>query len=363
MEDDKITKEDNMAGQVSEYGFENEQIGDKNSENREKFQDQEDKNQIFRPEMMESGVGKDKISMTYVLLAIFIVLLAVSYSIKNKSFSKNDLGADKKFVFKAEDKDINKVEIIKGGNSTILENNNGIWQVPASNNFKADQEAIKSVIEEAFKLNKYILASDNKGKKGDFEVNEEKGVNVKLYKSGEAVANFFVGKAGPDFDSTYIRLDGEDAVYLSKGYVRYYFDKEDWRDLSIYDFPSEKVNKLALKYRDVASNVMMEKNGDKWEIKLPRVKEASIAKVDSILNILGKLKANDVEYKKDAKDCGFAQAPLVVRLESVDGSKYNLIIGGKMEDGKYYAKREEDNVIYIVNKETADGLMKKAEDF
>lgn len=365
MEDDKFTTEDKKESQNSEYEFERERIENKIPGEREEknIEDSEDKNQIFRPEMMESGIVKNKLSITYVLLAIFIVLLAISYAIKNNSFIKNDLGADKKFAFNVEEKDIDKIEIIKGGNSAVVENNGGVWQVPASNNFKADQEAVKSVITESLKLNKYILASDNKEKQGEFEVNAEKGVNVKLYKSGNMVANFYVGKAGPDFDSTYIRLDGEDVVYLSKGYVGYYFDKDDWRDLAIYNFDDAKVNKLALKYRNVADNVMLEKNGGKWEMKSPIAKEADDAKMEAVLSSLAKLKANDVEYKKDAKACGFTQAQLVARLESEDGSKYNLIIGGKTEDGKYYAKREEDNTIYIVNKEVTDGLMKKGGDF
>lgn len=177
------------------------------------------------------------------------------------------------------------------------------------------------------------------------------------------VANFYVGKAGPDFDSTYIRLDGEDVVYLSKGYVRYYFDKDDWRDLAIYNFDDAKVNKLALKYRNVADNVMLEKNGGKWEMKSPRAKDADVSKVDSMLNSMAKLSAIDVESNKDVKECGFAAAPLVVRMEAEGGEKYNLLIGGNTDDGKYYAKREEDGIIYIINKSAAETLIKKEEDF
>ncbi|OGF20397.1 hypothetical protein A2Y83_02775 [Candidatus Falkowbacteria bacterium RBG_13_39_14] len=318
----------------------------------------------IRPENMEGEQGKqDKMGSTYVLLVIFLVLLGISYVIKNKSsFNRNGLGEENKIVRGVEAKDIDKIEVLKNDAPTVIENQDGQWKVTTENNFPADQQAVKSLVDESLELNRYILASENAEKFADFEVDGEKGTNIKLYKGGEEIANFYVGKAGPDFDSTYLRVADDENVYLSKGYVRYYFDKEEWRNLAIYDFESEKAAKLALKYRDVADNVIMEKIDNVWKI---QTKDADKGKVDNVLDAISNLRAQDVEFEKTAKECGFGEAAVVVRLELEDGGKRNLIIGGKLTDdeNKYYAKREEDETIFIINKSTVDNLMKKTGDF
>lgn len=368
MDEDKIITEENIEKRedlTNNMDQEKKQEDDK-AEERKFFEDSEKMNQSFRPEMVEtnSQTGKDKLNSTYILLAVFIVLLGVSYLIKNKPFQKNDFGDDKKIVTNVGNEEISKIEMIKNGKTTVLEKTDGVWKVASEKNFKADQEAVQSIVEQSLKLNKYILASENKEKQKEFEVNDELGINVKLYKGSEEISNFYLGKAGPDFASTYVRVNNEDSVYLSKGFVKFYFDKDDWRDLAIYNFESGKVTKLALKYRDVKNNVIMEKNEEKWQIKEPVIKEADKTKVDAVLNTLGHLNAKDVESKKNAKEAGFAAAPLVVRLELDNGEKKNLLIGGKIEnEDKYYVKREEDDIIYIINVAEVDNIMKKVGDF
>ncbi|MFH1029888.1 MAG: DUF4340 domain-containing protein [bacterium] len=338
----------------------------KNDNSKEaKFINADDFN--IRPENVEGESGKHgNISSAYVLLVIFIILLGISYVIKNKSsFKKNNFGEYSKIIQVVDAKNIDKIEILKAGKAVLIENHEGVWKIISQNGFIADQEAIGSLISEALDLNRYILASQNAEKFSDFEVDDAKGTNIKLYEDSKEIANFYIGKAGPDFDSTYFRLTGDNNVYLSKGYVRYYFDKDEWRDLVIYDFEAENATKIALKYRNVSDNVILEKIGDAWKIEGIEAKDADKSKVEQILNTLSKLRANDVEYNKTPKECGFGSAPLAVRLELADGGKRNLIIGGKPsdEEDKYYAKREEDDTIYILNKTTVDNLMKKAGDF
>lgn len=339
---------------------------EKQEDSKFDYDSAEDQDFNFRPEMVETTERKegDKMSTTYILLSVFIVLLGISYTIKNKSFNKTKLGQDNKIITNVAEEKINKVEIKNGENITVIEKNGNAWKVVSRNGFLADKEAVGTLIKKSLELNKYIIASENKEKQSEFEVGAG-GINVILYEGDNKVADFFAGKAGPDFDSTYVRIAGEDVVYLSRGYVGYYFDKADWRDLTIYDFEAGKVNKLALKYRDVANNVVMHKDGEKWNIEDQQAKEANKDKVDSILNILAKLKAYDIESAKTPKEAGFAVASLVVRLELEDGGKRNLIIGGQVENDKnnYYAKREEDDTIYIISKSIVDNLMKKKSDF
>ncbi|MFH1191960.1 MAG: DUF4340 domain-containing protein [bacterium] len=330
------------------------------------YESAEDQDFNFRPEMVETKDRKDgdKMSTTYILLAIFLVLLGISYVIKNKSFNKEKLGQDNKIITNVAEEKIDKVEIKRGGNDTVIEKSGDNWIVSTKNGALADQEAVSTLIKKSLELNKYIIASENKDKQANFEV-DDKGTDVILYVGDKKVADFFIGKAGPDFDSTYLRIAGEDVVYLSRGYVGYYFDKEEWRDLTIYDFDTEKVNKLALKYRDVANNAAMKKDGEIWKMDDASAKEANKDKVSSVLNALAKLKADDIIYGKTPKEAGFGTAALVVRLELEDGGKRNLIIGGKSEnDGNsYYAKREEDDTIFVINKSAVDSLMKKRSDF
>lgn len=319
--------------------------------------------QFFRPEMMETdSLKRKRLSSTYILLVIFIILLGISYFIRGKS-SQNNSNENKRIYTNFEAKDIDKVEIKQSNKTTVIEKRESVWKVNSANEFNADQQAVNSLIEQSLNLNKDVVASENKDKKENFDVDDEKGINVKLFKSGEEKANFYVGKVGTDFDSTYIRLANEDTVYLSRGYVRHYFDKEDWRDLKIYSFASEKTVKLALKYRDIKNNVEMSKKDNKWLISYPQAKEAKASSIDSILNSLGDLTANDVENQKNSKECGLNNPQLVIRLELEDGSKINLLIGQKSDDTHYYVKREGENAIFVVSQGIIENLMKKIGDF
>lgn len=355
--EDEIRKEENF-----DMGRDNKTDGGKFD-----YESAEDQDFNFRQEMVETKERKegDKMSATYILLAVFIVLLGISYVLKNKSFNKEKLGQDNKIITNAEEAKIDRVEIKKGGNDTVIEKSGDDWIVSSKNGALADQEAVSALIKKSLELNKYIIASENKDKQADFEVGDNNGTDVILYEGDNKVGDFFIGKAGPDFDSTYLRVAGEDVVYLSRGYVGYYFDKEDWRDLTIYDFDAEKVNKLALKYRDVLNNVAIKKDGEIWKTEDASAKEVNKDKVTSVLNTLAKLKADDIAYGKTPKEAGFGTATLVVRLELEDGGKRNLIIGGKSEndENSYYAKREEDDTIFIVSKSIVDNLMKKKSDF
>jgi len=340
---------------------------DKHDEKEDNKQNVDHNDQLFRPEMLEADTGSSnsgKLNSTYVLLVIFLILLLVSYFVKDKPLQNSNSGDDQKIIVNLSEEEIDKVEITNNGKTSIIAKQDNVWKVTSDNNFIADQEAVNSLIQESLKFNKYIIASENKDKIKTFEVDEEKGVNVKIYSQDEEKVNFYVGKPGPDYDSNYVRFADEDTVYLSKGYVGYYFKKEDWRNLTIYNFEAEQVSKVALKYRDVNNNVLMDKIDDKWHLSQPYVKEADKSKVEGLLNTLAKLKAVDVEYQKTLKEAGFAAAPVVVRLELRDGGKRNLLVGGKLNgDDKYYVKTEERDTVYIVNKGVVDNLMKKAEDF
>jgi len=297
-----------------------------------------------------------------ILLGIFVVLLVVVFISKNP-FSKYEKTAESGSLFPNFNKDnIAKIETIKSENKTVLIKNAGKWLVKTMDNYPADQEEVEKLIDKVAEFETSQLISKNPEKQSIFEV-DNSGLEAKLYNSsGELLADFFVGKNGPDFMSTYVRKADSDKVYLVDGYLKSIFDKGErtWKDRSIFDFNKEDITQLTIVSENQKIVIPKDEEGN-WKIIEPEAADAKKDEVDKIADKFSTLEASDFAEEKELKEYGFDEPKSKLSAMLSDGSVKTLLVGNK-QDSKYYVKTDDKETIYILYKYIIDDLFKKFED-
>lgn len=133
---------------------------------------------------------------------------------------------------------IQKLEISHLMDGVTLEKKEGVWtatpsptalssQMDAKNNapapggtpVEADPWKVGAALKTLSTLESRSLLSRDAGAQSRLQVNEI-GIHLKAYDAaGQAVADIYIGRTGPDLVTTAVRSNGASEVYLVKGYL------------------------------------------------------------------------------------------------------------------------------------------------
>lgn len=273
--------------------------------------------------------------------------------------------AEAELFFKNLDVEIvNRIEITRARMQySALEKRNGIWIVTSQGEATAEPSYVESVLEAVREMKVGGVISANPEKQETFQV-DDLGIEVKLYQGGEILEHFFIGRFGPDNSSNYLRREGSDKVYLSKGRIGMVFERPDFRDLTMIYFFPDRVKKISIKYKkEDDEDVLIEKRGAEW---LVNNGDASAVRVEEFLDDLRNLKAPDVIQldQGEEEETGLDDPQMVIILEMNDGTEKILFIGnGYKMVATYYAKVSDDATIYMMTQGQRDSLKKTPGDF
>ena len=300
---------------------------------------------------------KTTILLASILGILIVAVVGVSIA-SNKKKRNKEMG---ELFVPVNIDEISKIKIISKKKTQELSKIDNQWAVSSAGNIKADQKAVSDILDCIKEMRKEEIISANSGKKANFEVDEERGVEVKLYKGEDQLADFFVGKAGADFNSTYVRAADEDNVYAVKKFVRVYFDKSDFRDLAIFNFDKEKVSEIVIDQKGKDPVILQKKDG-KWKAEWYDKFKMNENKVNSLLSSLSRLSAKDIVSDKDTAGAGFANPKMKIVIKFEDGSEEALNVGSKT-DSAYYVKRSANGIIYTLSESTVKEFQKEKDDF
>ncbi|TRZ77219.1 DUF4340 domain-containing protein [bacterium] len=291
-----------------------------------------------------------------IVLGILIVVTATASIISNgKQDDKNG-----EALITANIREANKIEIIKGEEIQELSKVENKWVVSSKSGVNADQAVVNEMINKAEEITKNDLASTNPEKKSSFEV-DESGVEIKMYSGDSLITDFFVGKAGADFNSTYVRLAEEDDVYLTKNYIRMHFDKSDFRDLAILDFDKDQVSEIKIDQKEKEITILLKEDGQ-WKAEWYDQFKVDESNVTSLLSSLAKLSAKDVIVGKSLSEAGLSSPSMTLTVKMESGEENILFVGDK-EKEVYYVKRSLGDTIYTVPEYKIKDMQKGKDDF
>lgn len=286
------------------------------------------------------------------LLSALLVLLGLYLGLKNSEELNRRPTSQKAFREFSADR-VSKIEITNKGKKTILERQGENFLVTSNGSFAADKNAIADIINNIKNLNLDELVSTNVNNHDVFEVNE-KGINLK---TGGHEVEFWIGRMGPDFQSTYVRRGREALTYLTRKNIASVFSKSDYRDLTILKIETNEVTSLTLDYG--IQKIKLEKEGGKW-LNTVNKKELKEEVVDSVLRKLADLKGTDVFKEESAREAVFSSPYLKLTIKSQD-KETELTVGNKNEEGHYFTKTNLNKNVYLLPSYAAESLPREAE--
>ena len=315
----------------------------------------------------------------FVLLGVFVALVLAALFMEGMG-KRGERKADKEsIIFPNFSPDrVSSIELKTKDKKVKLSKEGDIWLVSTADNYPADKNAVKAMLDKTKELKSSIIASKSADKHSQFQVDEASGVGVAMLgpNIGEVVAHFFVGKMGPDYMSTYIRRADQDNVLLVDGYLKSIFDKglRGWRDRTIFDFDSQQVQKLTLISQEKGSIVISANKDGGWQIIDPEAVPAKKNAVDEIINSISKLSADGFAREEQIDtEAGTEQAPGLlekskldapqskIMVDLKDGSVRVLLVGDKLGQD-YYVKREEKDAIFMLSASKIDRIFKDLAD-
>lgn len=287
---------------------------------------------------------------------VVLIVLALAYRGPIKKWQAN-LGKPKNFFSKIDMLSVDKMEIVKDGKTVVLEKEGEKWKIGGIKDFYAaesDAKDIKEILSDAAKES-LELVSANKDNKKEFQT-DEGGVSVKLLSGEKEALDFIVGKAGSEGGS-YISRQSLKETYFIKLDLSRIFNKDEWRDKTIFSFAKEKIFQVRFQYPD--REFTIEKKGDKWEGVKPKRFSVDKEKMDKILSVLSNLYAVAIP-EQNFKGTELEKHLIIIEATG-EGTRNILMVGEKNKDGLYFAKRGDSDNIYLISKIDRDELDKKVE--
>ncbi|MEZ5402237.1 MAG: DUF4340 domain-containing protein [Bryobacteraceae bacterium] len=265
---------------------------------------------------------------------------------------------------------VSKVEIAKGGATTVLERGaDGKWSLKAPKEFRADQEAVTTLVNTFNSLASDRLV-DEKGNPADFGlVNPSMTVTVGK-KEGPPVKLLF-GDETPTGGGVFAKLDGDPRIFIIASYNRSSIDKgfADLQDRRLVTFDGDKVTRIEMTLK--GKTVEFGKNAqNEWQIVKPKPMRADGAAVDDLVRRLKEAKMDAPaglgdeaagEAAKTARE--FASAAAVATARVTDAAGTHTLEVRKAKDATYYAKGTAVDGAHKITADLGDGVSKSLDDF
>lgn len=304
---------------------------------------------------------------TLIAFVILIILVAV-WLVIDQPFKEDVTTEDKvELVFPDFDQQqLKKMEIVSSGTtSQLLPDLNGVWTIlDEDKSFPADAKAVETMLTKIKELKKADIVSTNPDKQNIYQVDAQ-GTEVKLYyDDADPRYHFFIGKNGPDFFSTFVRLDGQNEVFLVPEYLKSHFDKtpKTWKDRTLIAVEKERLTSLRIEKGD-GSVLEFKKTGASWNITQPQESPADTQKVERLLNSLARYVATDYAEVLDPPDYGFEKPSMKLVVGLDDGTTKTVLLGKEKDTTGYYAKTEDRDWVFVVPKYRYTSFDKTWEEF
>ena len=102
-----------------------------------------------------------------------------------------------------------------------LEHTENKWIINQNERMVADNAVVQEILQSVVEIRQTDLVSQNAASFEQFSVDENTGILVRLFRgNGETITAFYVGNTGPIAETSFIRFEGGNEVYLVKPSVR-----------------------------------------------------------------------------------------------------------------------------------------------
>lgn len=321
----------------------------------------------------------------YAAVGVVAILAIVAYMVtkdKKEEFAEHTVSAAKDLpAIKVSKEDADKITKFvlknKDAEAVTLEKKGDAWEVTAPLSAAADQNAIKSLVENIQKIEVKAKIADTADVHEKYELTADAGLHAQVFKGEEKILDMVFGKKGSRGQMA--KMAGDDpTVYAIDGFSSFNWQKElkGWRDKTIFEF--EDGNVIAAEVENQNGKFSFTKDGEEFKgVFYPRkgdelaakgkdIERFDPAKIKDMLRAYKNLKATD--FGADGDDTGI-DTPMeeggVIRftLKDEDAPSKIATVGKKQTGSNRYLVKEGGDTVYVVTSWAADWATADVEKF
>jgi hypothetical protein len=295
---------------------------------------------------------------TLTMLGVLVALIALILVINKVSDTRKD-----PLLFKGFDKaKITRVTVSKYNAKEVLKLDNKKWTATAGGDYPADTAKVATLLNIIADQRKGDPSSRNPAKQAELKVDSAGATKVVL----EAGVNkwvFFIGSMAQGFSGNYLRFDGKNEVYVSKGNLEQAFSTtpDFYRDKALLRISKDNVAQFDVVYKQHKDSAAVEVSGQfnvekaSWKLDKPESADGDGAKINEYLAKICGLEVDEWYDKDTATALGFDNPMVRVSLKKSDGSTAVMLAGAE-KSGSRYVKVEGDNNKYLLRSYRFDAL-------
>jgi hypothetical protein len=312
---------------------------------------------------------------TLIALGAFAVLLVLVLATRERQVS---VGVHKLELPKLDKAQVTALELTGARNVTLRKEGEG-WIVadPGKPDAKyaADENLVTSAIDALREVRHPDFVSDRAERLAEYELDDAKGLKLKVIQSGGPSVELVLGKASKN-GGAYLREAGRNDVFVHQGRLDWTVRKElkDWRKRRIVALEMDKLSQLTVRSRDGESVTLKAgANPDEWSLaegtQTPAGFRFSSQAAQQLALQLASLHAQDFLEGDAAADSatGLGEAHDSVEAQLKDGKKVVVHLGrqpdAKDGSGTVAVRVEGDAQVYQLPQYAAAQLRKRLVDF
>ncbi|MDQ7040555.1 MAG: DUF4340 domain-containing protein [Rhodothermus sp.] len=197
-----------------------------------------------------------------ILSAVLVVLLVLAWA--TGAFKRNPstidvpawtLRADEIIRIRLERPEKDPLTLERGGSG---------WQLTAPIRYPADSSFARRFVENLAETELVSVVSINPARYGTYGVADSNAIRLVAYRRAGDSLQLFWGNPGPDFQARYVRLAGDERVFLARTGLTFPEDLSRWRDKTILNVPAAQVEALEVQHQGQTYGVRRSESG--WEL-------------------------------------------------------------------------------------------------
>jgi hypothetical protein len=228
------------------------------------------------------------------------------------------------------------------------------WRLAEPLDAKADQDAVKGVLDKLAELEVTGVAATKAQNHERLEVDPKKGTHVIAKAAGKPVLDAWIGTY--QSGNSMLRVQGQDVVATVKGSIRYVFSRatREWRDRNIGKLEAKDVHEMLFENKNGRFDFV--RAGEDWKQVVGKhekpITPLDQSKVKSVLGTATSLTAVDFAeptVTKEQAGLGAGAATVMLKLGG-DGAEQQIIYRiGSEKDQNYYLEREGNDMVFLVS--------------
>ncbi|KKP38557.1 MAG: hypothetical protein UR28_C0015G0029 [Candidatus Peregrinibacteria bacterium GW2011_GWF2_33_10] len=235
---------------------------------------------------------------------------------------------------------VNKIVIYIPGKDLIeIDKNNNQWVLKNLNNYLADQDLMNNFLTSVQELKSSEVVSKNANNLKTYGLDDINAAHLKLSKNDSPLADIYIGKPGPSYNSQFVKLSGDNKVFLVNENLGNKLLKtaDDLRDKTIIKIDPSLIKSLTIAGQQITD---LTAANNKF----------------NPLNANGFIDAGEKVEEDTTKEA----EPFAINI--VTTNKTITINVGKMDkNGNYFVTTSESNQMFTVNSYIIDELKKLSE--